>query len=371
MEIKIQTLTPLWTGGVDGSMDRIHETGIIGSMRWWYEAIVRGLGGKACDPSQGGCIFKAEKYRQSKAIDERHRLLDAGLCDVCQVFGATGWRRRFWIDVADGTKPVWTKENRMLNIRPPERTRGWFLPPGRMGELVLKFDGDVRTLSLLASLFLFLEKWGNIGAKPQLGYGVFRIINRSNVLNQAHHSWHEDADIYKDRPNVGHKPHIDLPDLRLFGFMHYYFQPEKGAWWTHAPGMERAAMQVQPIITKYKTVPLAPSFKNEWRFRRWQGDRSDEMWMFGALQLRRKDETVRVRSKVTVSWAYPLDDGWEMRSWAWLQDPKVAARVWDIVRDESSWRAILRVQGQSKIYPTGAWHEWEINEAAKFLEGTK
>lgn len=45
MQIKIQTLTPLWTGGVDGKMDRIHETGIIGSMRWWYEAIVRGLGG--------------------------------------------------------------------------------------------------------------------------------------------------------------------------------------------------------------------------------------------------------------------------------------------------------------------------------------
>jgi len=30
MRVKLRTLTPLWTGGVDGTMDRIHETGIPG-----------------------------------------------------------------------------------------------------------------------------------------------------------------------------------------------------------------------------------------------------------------------------------------------------------------------------------------------------
>jgi len=35
MELTIETLTPLWTGGVDGRADRIHETGILGSLRWW------------------------------------------------------------------------------------------------------------------------------------------------------------------------------------------------------------------------------------------------------------------------------------------------------------------------------------------------
>ena len=27
-------------------VDCIHETGLLGSMRWWYEAMVRGLGGE-------------------------------------------------------------------------------------------------------------------------------------------------------------------------------------------------------------------------------------------------------------------------------------------------------------------------------------
>lgn len=42
MEIRLRTLTPLWTGGVDGTCDLLHVTGIMGSLRWWYEAIVRG-----------------------------------------------------------------------------------------------------------------------------------------------------------------------------------------------------------------------------------------------------------------------------------------------------------------------------------------
>ena len=37
---KLTTLTPLWTGGVSGRCDRLHETGIIGSLRW----VVRGGG---------------------------------------------------------------------------------------------------------------------------------------------------------------------------------------------------------------------------------------------------------------------------------------------------------------------------------------
>ena len=41
LQVKIRTLTPLWTGGVDATMDRIHETGILGSLRWWYEVIIK------------------------------------------------------------------------------------------------------------------------------------------------------------------------------------------------------------------------------------------------------------------------------------------------------------------------------------------
>ena len=103
MEIELRTLTPLWTGGVDQVCDRVHETGLIGSLRWWYEALVRGLGSYACDPTaEPKCSFGEEKYRKSRATDERQRLREAGLCDVCQAFGATGWARKFRLQVVGG-----------------------------------------------------------------------------------------------------------------------------------------------------------------------------------------------------------------------------------------------------------------------------
>lgn len=48
--IRIKPLTPLWTGNEKRESKVLRETGILGSLRWWYEAVVRGLGGKACDP---------------------------------------------------------------------------------------------------------------------------------------------------------------------------------------------------------------------------------------------------------------------------------------------------------------------------------
>ena len=107
LNVRIRTLTPLWTGGVDGTMDRIHETGIIGSLRWWYEAIVRGLGGEACDPSRHECPKQDGHY-----------------CDVCKVFGATGLQRAFRIE--GPVKPNEENKNRVLKIK-VNNNKGWFL----------------------------------------------------------------------------------------------------------------------------------------------------------------------------------------------------------------------------------------------------
>ena len=75
-ELKIKTLTPIWTGGVEGKCDRLHETGIIGSMRWWYEAIVRGLGGYACDPTGEG---RCELTGKERTDEERKKRMSRPL----------------------------------------------------------------------------------------------------------------------------------------------------------------------------------------------------------------------------------------------------------------------------------------------------
>jgi CRISPR-associated protein Cmr1 len=326
MELQIKTLTPLWTGGIEtGKVDRIHETGILGSLRWWYEAIVRGLGGMACDPSKGECRFDTEQYAKSNATDERQRLRAAGLCDVCQVFGATGWRRRFRLVVIDDqTKPLWTG-NQPLNIRPPDRKRGWFLPPGRMGTFTLRIDGDETNVARLLALLRFVERWGSLGAKPQLGYGVVEIQNWDAIKNHLDRfSWRQQAQWFASNQPSGSS---DLPNLRHFGFFRYRFKPTNTAWWSRIGGFERIVAQVRPFAQQ--TVPVTPVLKNVWRFQHWQRVWGDERMFWGKVI-----GNERRRGQVAVSWAYPRTGGWEIRGSAWLHGVQ-ADPVWQMLSDAS------------------------------------
>lgn len=188
-----QILTPIWTGGVRGKVDRIHETAILGSLRWWYELFVRGLGGKACDPSNAVCKFDDEKYRKSSATDKRHRLHDAGLCDVCQVFGATGWKRQFRLiidesEAADAPIQYTVRLNACsyVDAKGNTRTPTWWFPDptqsrhapntpktGRITLQVQSLHQDFDP-AIIHGLIQFCADWTAIGARAQMGFGVIQ-----------------------------------------------------------------------------------------------------------------------------------------------------------------------------------------------------
>jgi len=307
MEITIKTLTPIWTGGVDQTCDRLHETGLIGSLRWWYEALVRGLGGVACDPTEHSCAFDEEKYRKSQAGDERQRLRDAGVCDACQLFGCTGWRRRFRLQVSAQDRPAWEGDH-SINVRPYGRNRGWYLYPGRVGAVTLELVGDEQALVQLLTLFRFLEAWGSLGPRPQLGYGVFRITRVNRTPQPVH--W----------TALGNAPIDGLPDLRAFTFLKLRFKPGEDNWWTRVSGLRELRgrrdqwMSVEKLAAN-GMVPVMPALKNYLRFEQQWSSVKLPHWLFGTL---RGDE--RARSKVALSWAYRLPDTgeWEIRGWVHL-----------------------------------------------------
>lgn len=39
-EWKLKALTPIWTGDVNQKGDRLIPTGLMGSLRWWFEVLV-------------------------------------------------------------------------------------------------------------------------------------------------------------------------------------------------------------------------------------------------------------------------------------------------------------------------------------------
>jgi CRISPR-associated protein Cmr1 len=182
MEIKVKTLTPLWTGGVEaGKCDRIHETGILGSLRWWMEVLVRGLGGNVCDPTEQKCSAKNR------------------LCEVCKIFGAEGQKRRFRLEVIqDITQPdnivtstIQAARSNAKKGKPPT----WYFPQDledkpRSG----KFTLQIQSLhpgfkpEVLSGLIQFVADWSALGARPQMGFGVIQ-IEESRINTQSLYEW--------------------------------------------------------------------------------------------------------------------------------------------------------------------------------------
>ena len=195
MRIFFNTLTPIWTGGVDKSSQAIHETGIIGSMRWWYEGVVRGLGGYVCDPTnQNNSSNKACKYNPEKPEE---------ICPACKLFGCTGWRRQFKLTV-DGLDPIplfffaspkvytmagnwlWrmfggydtggTKTGKGQNITFTFGSKVLWGRNASMSITPLGMNG--RSIEKkLNSLLKLISHWGALGAKGQNGFGKIELIS--------------------------------------------------------------------------------------------------------------------------------------------------------------------------------------------------
>ncbi|MBL7184307.1 MAG: type III-B CRISPR module RAMP protein Cmr1 [Anaerolineae bacterium] len=200
MEIRLRTLTPLWTGGAGRNSDRLRETGLLGSLRWWYEGIVRGMGGRVCDATADDaskrCIFEQKK---GETFEDAY----AHLCLACRLFGCTGWRRRFRLEV-DGLEAqalffvassdvhqaagnwLW----RMFGgeeLGGDRKGRGaavtfalgvealW----GQQATLrVVPLGSDAEgTLARVAFLLETIARWGALGAKPQHGFGQIEVTD--------------------------------------------------------------------------------------------------------------------------------------------------------------------------------------------------
>lgn len=167
--IRLQPITPVWTGDADQRGSRILETGILGSVRWWYEALLRGLGHYACDPSSGSCVY-----------DEKRNL--ASICLACQLFGCTGFSRRFRLTVEGGGDAGQPKE---IKLKSPgtNNHRGWRIPSNLTQPFSLIFLplapgglSDLEKDPLFCALRL-IERYGALGAKASQGQGVVKITD--------------------------------------------------------------------------------------------------------------------------------------------------------------------------------------------------
>lgn len=154
---QLKALTDLWTGDVNGKPDRLITTGLLGSIRWWFEVLVRGLGGSACDPTDTKCEGRNH-------------------CVVCELFGCTGWARKFRFEVLDKDYNIReTKNNDRTNISPQIK---------KDDEFSLRFTPlrpiCVEEWALLEATLRLIAEYGAIGGKT-----VFKPTDELAVANVA------------------------------------------------------------------------------------------------------------------------------------------------------------------------------------------
>lgn len=187
----LEARTPLWTGGPDQTCaDRIFETGVIGSLRWWLEACARGAGLGVPDPTRGSALRPEE------------------LDPVSRIFGATGWRRRFRLTVTGGGLAEIPREVRIkTGAHPDPRKRGsitedsvWYYGKGSArawnGRFALHIlqtapwsERDGLSMRLFQDLLDLVSRFGMLGAKAQLGLGIVSVGTDSSYEGPALGEW--------------------------------------------------------------------------------------------------------------------------------------------------------------------------------------
>lgn len=179
-------------------------------MRWWYEAIVRGLGGYACDPTNDiHCKFNTEaynrEYKQCLEANESKELalkyaLEAGLkevCPACRLFGCTGWKRQFKLETSVDANQI--EPFNLVTLDKNNSFNNWWI--SKAFEKSIKSDNSKLTFgkcdliiteltnsanlnisSQIRSLLSIMSTVGAIGAKNQYGYGIFDFKDKRDVI---------------------------------------------------------------------------------------------------------------------------------------------------------------------------------------------
>lgn len=303
--VTIQPLTPIWTGDAKRNCTTLRETGIIGSLRWWYEALIRGLGGTACDPTNTKCEGKNH-------------------CDACEFFGCTGWARKFRFEIENCN----LKEIKEILIETREMRNNKYLKRKISGlmsndSIVLNFiplkDISQNEWGLLNRAFEIIANYGALGARTSQGNGVIKIIE--NRL-----------------------PYNDTCKVELNKFFFYKFHLKfkenlsnligKNVFWTQQ--RQSNCSYWKEYWENYKFLPIAFHIRDA--IRHLESDRNQRHEIFGTVAKYARG------SKVFVSHGYKIDDKTvETRIWGY----EIPINILNCIK--SNLNANLRI----KLFQTG------------------
>ncbi len=387
--VRCKTLTPLWTGGASGKPDRLHETGLIGSLRFWYEVIARSLAGHVCDPVRGGgCQFDTRAYERARrtGLPDDQALAQGlkALCPVCFLFGATGWRRLFQLQVhpsvANNTRPLHFRTT--VNMH-----RNWLGRVFQGEEILIQRDGrerkdyrlnanvwfwsDVRealtiryrgleaeyTRTQLEGLLSFVGEFGFLGAKPQHGFGQVAPVELVTDWRDAFRRLHQRFPLGPSTPTsepTGTPFRLDRAVLVSFDIPKATLQPFLNQGNHYGPPSNRDVAMYLPCAfdLRYRGRLPAKGQPRDIGFRRWLENR-----LFGARPTKAQKKELDPLLGAADRKGYPISD-----------DERQFSRIFfgmPVLKEGTSGNSYsLRITG---FLPDGFAHCKSVDDLAKFI----
>ncbi|NPV43357.1 MAG: type III-B CRISPR module RAMP protein Cmr1 [Firmicutes bacterium] len=200
--IVLKTVTPLWTGDAWTECKEIKPQSFLGALRFWFEVYCYAVGIKVGD-------YKTEKINAKEIAEEveglvkrgipvrqaRRKALSRKISLPSQIFGCNGYKGLFNVKInsTDVSNPLKIPEviykkrseknewqtcerSEFKSIRETEgnKIHSWFFGlPYFWGEACIEFTVEEEGIlqKVLYPLLNFIQKYGLIGGKNNLGYG--------------------------------------------------------------------------------------------------------------------------------------------------------------------------------------------------------
>jgi len=220
--VTLKTLTPLWTGDAWRRNQEIKPQSIMGALRFWFEVYCHAVGIEVKEYNKENVNYKEfrkkleEKIRQN-SDRELFELEDEVLAEMrislpSRIFGCTGWRGRVFIK---GIQPIenycfgnylnlpeviykdknnssadWQvcKRKEVNDLKKKNKNKNlhfWYFSIPYFGgkfEVTFQVKKEIKD-TILVPLLNFIQYYGFIGGRNNLGYGRVKI--EENLTNEV------------------------------------------------------------------------------------------------------------------------------------------------------------------------------------------
>ncbi len=210
IQVNFETVTPLWTGDAWQNSKEIRPSSLIGSLRFWFEVICYFSGITNEHNYENGKLkddLNKEEFKKKVVVNGADfdgidkTLAELGISLPSRVFGCTGWKG--WVRIKG---IIFDPKN--FNNDPRGRIingKNWFWgSPSYQGifEVVFEMESEI-VGSIFYPLLTFIEKYGFLGGKWNIGYGRVRIENVEEKDNDG--KWNNKKDWRKEEFKMENK----------------------------------------------------------------------------------------------------------------------------------------------------------------------